>query len=87
MKKLKERYKPINLKMYHGVKEMPHYTLSINGLPMNSLPTSDRISGSCTKRSAPKVELPAGKTIGIGYNKGTYQVVDSSDFKTMGRKV
>jgi hypothetical protein len=31
--------------------------------------------------------LPAGKTIGIGYNKGTYQVVDSSDFKTMGRKI
>jgi len=31
--------------------------------------------------------LPAGKTIGIAYNKGAYQVVDSSDFKTMGRKV
>jgi hypothetical protein len=32
-------------------------------------------------------QLPAGKTIGIAYNKGAYQVIDSSDFKTMGRKV
>jgi hypothetical protein len=32
-------------------------------------------------------QLPAGKTIGIAYNKGAYQVVDSTDIKTMGRKV
>jgi hypothetical protein len=25
--------------------------------------------------------------VGIGYNKGTYQLVDGSDIKTMGRKV
>ena len=87
MKKIKERYKSFNPKMYHGTKEMPDYTLSINGLPMNSLPTSDRISGSCTKRSAPKVELPAGKTIGIAYNKGNYQIVDESDITTMGKKI
>jgi hypothetical protein len=31
--------------------------------------------------------LPAGKTIGIAYNKGNYQVVDAADFKSMGRKV
>lgn len=53
----------------------------------NSIPTSDRIPGACVKRTLPKAQLPAGKTIGIGYNKGTYQVVDQSDFKTMGRKV
>ena len=87
MEKIRERYKPVNLKLIKGVKTMPDYTLDINGQKMNSIPTSDKISGSCTKRSLPKVTLPAGKTIGIGYNKGTYQVVDSSDFKTMGRKV
>jgi hypothetical protein len=32
-------------------------------------------------------QLPAGKTIGIAYNKGAYQVVDSTDIKTMGRKI
>ena len=87
MKKIRERYRPVNLKLIKGVKTMPDYTLDINGQKMNSLPTSDNISGSTSKRSLPKVTLPAGKTIGIGYNKGTYQVVDSSDFKTMGRKV
>lgn len=51
------------------------------------IPTSDRIPGACVKREVVKAQLPAGKTIGIGYNKGTYQVVDQSDFKTMGRKV
>ena len=30
--------------------------------------------------------MPEGKTIGIAYNKGNYQVVDKTDFKTMGRK-
>ena len=39
------------------------------------------------KRNKPKVQLPEGKTIGIAYNKGNYQVVDATDFKTMGRKV
>ncbi len=33
------------------------------------------------------VKMPEGKTIGIAYNKGNYQVVDAADFKTMGRKV
>ena len=52
----------------------------------NSIPTSDRISGVCTKESKPKVQLPEGKTIGIAYNKGNYQIVDKADFKTMGKK-
>ena len=67
--------------------ERPDYTLDINGLPRNSIPTSDRIPGACVKRTLPKVKLPEGKTIGIAYNKGNYQVVDAADFKTMGRKV
>ena len=66
--------------------ERPNYTLDINGLPRNSIPTGDRIPGACTKQSKPKVQLPEGKTIGIAYNKGNYQVVDKADFKTMGRK-
>jgi|TARA_R100000455_G_C6170989_1_gene52421 hypothetical protein len=66
--------------------ERPDYTLDINGLPRNSIPTSDRIPGACVKRTLPKVKLPEGKTIGIAYNKGNYQVVDKTDFKTMGRK-
>ena len=66
--------------------ERPDYTLDINGLPRNSIPTSDRIPGACVKRTLPKVKLPEGKTIGIAYNKGNYQVVDQTDFKTMGRK-
>ena len=53
----------------------------------NSIPTSDRIPGACVKRTLPKAKMPAGKTIGIAYNKGNYQVVDAADFKTMGRKV
>ena len=60
--------------------------LDINGLPRNSIPTSDRISGVCTKDTKPKVQLPEGKTIGIAYNKGNYQIVDKADFKTMGKK-
>ena len=67
--------------------ERPDYTLDINGLPRYSIPTSDRIPGACVKRTLPKVKMPAGKTIGIAYNKGNYQVVDATDFKTMGRKV
>ena len=66
--------------------DRPDYTLDINGIKRNSIPTSDRIPGACVKRSKPKVQLPAGKTIGIAYNKGNYQVVDEADFKTMGRK-
>jgi len=53
----------------------------------NSIPTSDRIPGVCVKRTLPKVTLPEGKTIGIAYNKGNYQVVDQADFKSMGRKI
>ena len=66
--------------------DRPDYTLDINGLPRYSIPTSDRIPGACVKRTLPKVNLPEGKTIGIAYNKGNYQVVDQTDFKTMGRK-
>ena len=66
--------------------DRPDYTLDINGIKRNSIPTSDRIPGACVKRSKPKVQLPAGKTIGIAYNKGNYQVVDEADSKTMGRK-
>ena len=66
--------------------DRPDYTLDIYGIKRNSIPTSDRIPGACVKRSKPKVQLPAGKTIGIAYNKGNYQVVDEADFKTMGRK-
>jgi hypothetical protein len=53
----------------------------------NSIPTSDRIPGACVKRTLPKVTLPEGKTIGIAYNKGNYQIVDRADFKSMGRKI
>ena len=67
--------------------ERPDYTLDINGQPRDSIPTSDRIPGACVKRTLPKVQMPAGKTIGIAYNKGNYQVVDAADIKTMGRKV
>ena len=67
--------------------ERPDYTLDINGLPRNSIPTSDRIPGACVKRTLPQVKMPAGKTIGIAYNKGNYQVVDAADFKTMGKKI
>ena len=67
--------------------ERPDYTLDINGIKRNSIPTSDRIPGACVKRTLPKVKMPEGKTIGIAYNKGNYQVVDAADFKTMGRKV
>ena len=66
--------------------ETPDYTLDINGIKRNSIPTSDRIPGACVKRNNPKVQLPEGKTIGIAYNKGNYQIVDKADFNTMGRK-
>ena len=53
----------------------------------NSIPTSDRIPGACVKRTMMKAKLPAGKTIGIAYNKGNYQIVDESDITTMGKKI
>ena len=88
-KKIKEKYKsimrPSFLKTLKGFK-FPDLTLDINGLKRNSIPTSDRISGVCTKDTKPKVQLPEGKTIGIAYNKGNYQIVDKADFKTMGKK-
>ena len=67
--------------------DLPDYTVDINGIQRNSIPTSDRIPGACTKTQQPKVQLPEGKTIGIAYNKGNYQIVDSTDFKTMGKKI
>ena len=88
-KKIKEKYKSITrpsfTKTLKGF-ELPNLQLDINGLKRNSMPTSDRIPGACVKRTLPKVQLPEGKTIGIAYNKGNYQVVDKTDFKTMGRK-
>jgi len=68
---------------------MPNYLLDMNGMPMtrNSIPTSDRIDGACTKKTMPKVQMPEGKTIGIAYNKGNYQLVDKKDFNSMGKKV
>jgi hypothetical protein len=89
-KKVKEKYQKINrpsiMKTYRGF-NLPNLQLDINGLVRNSIPTSDRIPGACVKRTLPKVKMPEGKTIGIAYNKGNYQVVDAADFKTMGRKV
>ena len=66
--------------------DRPDYTLDINGIKRYSISTSDRIPGACVKIQQPKVQLPEGKTIGIAYNKGNYQVVDKADFKSMGRK-
>jgi len=89
-KKIKEKYKsimrPSFTKTLKGF-DLPNLQLDINGLKRNSIPTSDRIPGACVKRTLPKVKMPEGKTIGIAYNKGNYQVVDAADFKTMGRKV
>ena len=89
-KKIKETYKSITrpsfTKTLKGF-DLPNLQLDINGLKRNSIKTSDRIPGACVKRTLPKVQLPAGKTIGIAYNKGNYQVVDATDFKSMGRKV
>ena len=51
-----------------------------------SLPTSDRITGD-TKKRIYSTQLPVGKTISVAYNKGPYMIVDSKDFKTMGRKI
>ena len=51
-----------------------------------SLPTSDNIAGTTTKRYYTNT-IPAGKTISVAYNKGPYMIVDVKDFKTMGRKI
>ena len=51
-----------------------------------SVPTSDNISGTTTKRYYTNT-IPEGKTISVAYNKGPYMVVDAKDFKTMGRKI
>ena len=49
---------------------------------------SNNILGIGRKKWSPSEPyIPAGKTVGIGYNKGTYQLVDGSDIITMGRKV
>ena len=89
-KKVKEKYKKINrpsfTKTLKGF-DLPNLQLDINGLVRNSIPTSDRIPGACVKRTMMRPKLPAGKTIGIAYNKGNYQVVDESDIKTMGKKI
>lgn len=66
---------------------------TFEGYPMpdlsvrDSIPTSDRIPGACVKRVLPKSQMPAGKTIGIAYNKGNYQLIDAKDIKTMGKKI
>ena len=65
---------------------------SFDGYPMPdlscrpSLPTSDNIAGTTTKRYYTNT-IPAGKTISVAYNKGPYMVVDAKDFNTMGKKV
>ena len=65
---------------------------SFEGYPMPdlscrpSLPTSDNIAGTTTKRYYTNT-IPAGKTISVAYNKGPYMVVDAKDFKTMGKKI
>jgi len=67
-------------------------TSSFEGYPMPdlscrpSLPTSDNIAGTTTKRYYTNT-IPAGKTISVAYNKGPYMVVDAKDFKTMGKKI
>lgn len=63
----------------HGV-PMPNYECK------PSPPTSDRISGDTYKRQYTST-IPEGKTISVAYNKGPYMIVDSKDFKTMGKKV
>ena len=90
MKKNKDKWLKINRDSFTRTLkgfERPDYTLDINGLPRNSIPTSDRIPGACVKRTKMKAKLPAGKTIGIAYNKGNYQIVDESDITTMGKKI
>ena len=70
-------------KVINNFKGYPMPDLSVR----DSIPTSDRIPGACVKRTMMKPKLPAGKTIGIAYNKGNYQIVDESDITTMGKKI
>ena len=51
-----------------------------------SPPTSDRISGTTYKKQYTST-IPEGKTISVAYNKGPYMIVDTKDFKTMGKKI
>ena len=67
------------LQQRHGV-TMPDYKCR------PSPPTSDRIYGTTYKKQYTST-LPEGKTISVAYNKGPYMIVDSKDFKTMGRKI
>ena len=60
--------------------DMPNYKCK------QTVPTSDKIGGSTYKRGY-ATQLPVGKTISVAYNKGPYMIVDSKDFKTMGRKI
>jgi len=88
-KRTKEKWQKITRESFTRTLQgfnRPDYTLDINGIKRNSIRTSDRIPGACVKRQQPKVQLPEGKTIGIAYNKGNYQIVDKADFNTMGRK-
>jgi hypothetical protein len=63
-----------------GGYDMPNYKCR------PSVPTSDRISGDTYKRQYTST-IPEGKTISVAYNKGPYMIVDTKDFKTMGKKV
>ena len=96
----KERLKQAKLKHYKWIKslgvDIDLETGKVNNqfegfdLPnlkcRPSLPTSDRITGD-TKKRIYSTQLPVGKTISVAYNKGPYMIVDSKDFKTMGRKI
>ena len=65
---------------------------SFEGYPMPdlscrpSIPTSDNISGTTTKRYYTNT-IPEGKTISVAYINGPFMFVDSKDFKTMGKKI
>ncbi len=81
-KELMVKYEKLDKEMLKGF-PLPDY----NSDNRNSIPTSDRIPGVALKNAMPKVKLPEGKTIGVAYNKGNYQIVDKADFKTMGKKI
>jgi hypothetical protein len=81
-KELMVKYEKLDKEMLKGF-PLPDY----NSDNRNSIPTSDRISGVALKNAMPRVKLPEGKTIGVAYNKGNYQIVDKADFKTMGKKI
>ena len=81
-KELMVKYEKLDKEMLKGF-PLPDY----NSDNRNSIPTSDRIPGVALKNAMPRVKLPEGKTIGVAYNKGNYQIVDKADFKTMGKKI